>query len=231
MASVCMGATVAPLVLASTRRVVISTSKEDPMATLRWLGMTIALTVIAACSGDEASSTGAASESGSGASSASSSATSAGGSGTGASTSGTGAGGSSNGGSSHGGSSNGGSSNGGSSNGGSSNGGHSNGGNGEGGVAGDGGTGCAEPNGQPCASGLECCSGVPYPPEGICHPDCPLVSDRAQKYGFQSIDPEQTLERLSALPITEWSYKRDGAEIRHIGPMAQDFRSAFGLGD
>lgn len=31
------------------------------------------------------------------------------------------------------------------------------------------------------------------------------------------------------LPISEWSYK-DDLGVRHIGPMAQDFRHSFGLG-
>ena len=30
--------------------------------------------------------------------------------------------------------------------------------------------------------------------------------------------------------ITSWSYKAESPSVRHIGPMAQDFYSAFGLG-
>jgi trimeric autotransporter adhesin len=37
------------------------------------------------------------------------------------------------------------------------------------------------------------------------------------------------LRKVVALPITEWNYKTlQGA--RHLGPVAQDFRAAFGLG-
>ena len=32
------------------------------------------------------------------------------------------------------------------------------------------------------------------------------------------------------MPITSWSYKAEKPSIRHIGPMAQDFYKAFGLG-
>jgi NifU-like protein involved in Fe-S cluster formation len=32
------------------------------------------------------------------------------------------------------------------------------------------------------------------------------------------------------MPVTEWSYKEQDAAIRHIGPTAQDFHAAFGLG-
>lgn len=39
------------------------------------------------------------------------------------------------------------------------------------------------------------------------------------------------LEKLAALPISTWSYKSDPPSVRHLGPMAQDFMVAFGLGD
>ena len=38
------------------------------------------------------------------------------------------------------------------------------------------------------------------------------------------------LEKVLGLPISEWSYKADASGARHVGPMAQDFRAAFGLG-
>ena len=31
--------------------------------------------------------------------------------------------------------------------------------------------------------------------------------------------------------MTEWNLKSQPATIRHLGPMAQDFRAAFGLGE
>lgn len=39
------------------------------------------------------------------------------------------------------------------------------------------------------------------------------------------------LERLVALPINLWTYDFDDPSVRHLGPMAQDFAAAFGLGD
>lgn len=33
------------------------------------------------------------------------------------------------------------------------------------------------------------------------------------------------------IPIYSWQYKWGAASIRHIGPMAQDFASAFDVGD
>ena len=35
---------------------------------------------------------------------------------------------------------------------------------------------------------------------------------------------------MAELPISTWNYKSQDASIRHMGPMAQDFRAAFGLG-
>jgi hypothetical protein len=37
------------------------------------------------------------------------------------------------------------------------------------------------------------------------------------------------LEKVSALPITEWKYKVEADGTEHLGPMAQDFHAAFGL--
>ncbi len=39
------------------------------------------------------------------------------------------------------------------------------------------------------------------------------------------------LERVAEMPVSTWSYKSDDPTVRHLGPMAQDFRAAFGLGD
>ena len=33
------------------------------------------------------------------------------------------------------------------------------------------------------------------------------------------------------MPIRTWRYKEEDAGVRHMGPTAQDFRAAFGLGD
>lgn len=56
-------------------------------------------------------------------------------------------------------------------------------------------------------------------------------SDVHRKYAFQDISGEDILTRLRNVPITTWSYRSDDSTIRHIGPMAQDFRRAFGFGN
>ena len=54
-------------------------------------------------------------------------------------------------------------------------------------------------------------------------------SDRNIKRGFQPINDAAILDKVLRLPITEWQYKSEGAEVQHIGPMAQDFHTAFGV--
>ena len=55
-------------------------------------------------------------------------------------------------------------------------------------------------------------------------------SDHNAKEEFQPVDTAAVLDKVAALPSQEWSYKADEARSRHLGPMAQDFRAAFGLG-
>ncbi|NOT55490.1 MAG: tail fiber domain-containing protein [Deltaproteobacteria bacterium] len=55
------------------------------------------------------------------------------------------------------------------------------------------------------------------------------LSDRAMKADFAAVNSLQVLERVIALPIQSWRYKSDHA-TRHLGPMAQDFHAAFGVG-
>jgi trimeric autotransporter adhesin len=55
------------------------------------------------------------------------------------------------------------------------------------------------------------------------------VSDRNAKEDIAVINPRKVLEKVSALPITEWKYKVEADGAEHIGPMAQDFHAAFGL--
>lgn len=55
-------------------------------------------------------------------------------------------------------------------------------------------------------------------------------SDRALKDNFTAVDGKEILARLSKVPILGWNYKAEDASIRHIGPVAQDFYAAFGVG-
>jgi hypothetical protein len=54
-------------------------------------------------------------------------------------------------------------------------------------------------------------------------------SDRNAKENFAEVNPSEMLEKVAALPISRWNFKQD-PDAEHVGPMAQDFRAAFGLG-
>lgn len=55
-------------------------------------------------------------------------------------------------------------------------------------------------------------------------------SDRNVKENIAPVDGDAILDALVSLPVSEWNYKSESDAVRHIGPMAQDFRRAFGLG-
>jgi hypothetical protein len=44
------------------------------------------------------------------------------------------------------------------------------------------------------------------------------------------INGHEVLEKLAELPVSAWNYTFEDASVRHLGPMAQDFYAAFGLG-
>ena len=48
---------------------------------------------------------------------------------------------------------------------------------------------------------------------------------------FAPVDAGAILEQVEGLPVTAWRYKADPGHRRYIGPVAQDFHAAFGLGD
>ncbi len=55
------------------------------------------------------------------------------------------------------------------------------------------------------------------------------TSSRLAKEGFEAVDGETMLERLATVPIQRWRYR--GTEAAHLGPTAEDFHAAFGLGE
>jgi len=57
-----------------------------------------------------------------------------------------------------------------------------------------------------------------------------IASDRALKEDFQDIDKQAVLANVQQLEIQNWKLKDEEGNIRHIGPVAQDFHVAFGLG-
>jgi len=56
-----------------------------------------------------------------------------------------------------------------------------------------------------------------------------LTSDRNAKENFTTLDGKTILAKVVSMPVTQWNYREDSAGKRHIGPVAQDFHTAFGL--
>jgi hypothetical protein len=56
------------------------------------------------------------------------------------------------------------------------------------------------------------------------------ASDRNPKTDVTSVDNAAVLDKVASLPIARWSYKTERG-VRHVGPMAQDFYAAFGVGE
>jgi len=57
------------------------------------------------------------------------------------------------------------------------------------------------------------------------------ICDCNAKENFAPVDAESVLAKMVALPIATWNYKSQDPAIRHMGPTAQDFKAAFGLGE
>jgi hypothetical protein len=56
------------------------------------------------------------------------------------------------------------------------------------------------------------------------------ASSRSLKHDFAAVDAHAVLDKVLALPISTWQYKAS-TEGSHMGPVAEDFHAAFGLGD
>ncbi|HLL70281.1 MAG TPA: tail fiber domain-containing protein [Pyrinomonadaceae bacterium] len=56
------------------------------------------------------------------------------------------------------------------------------------------------------------------------------TSSRYTKQNFLAVNGEDVLARLRKVPVTTWNYISEGEKAKHMGPMAEDFYQAFGLG-
>jgi hypothetical protein len=56
------------------------------------------------------------------------------------------------------------------------------------------------------------------------------LSDRNAKTDVVPLDDASVLAKVAALPVSAWRYKSENG-VRHVGPMAQDFYAAFGVGE
>jgi hypothetical protein len=57
------------------------------------------------------------------------------------------------------------------------------------------------------------------------------LSDRASKRAIDPASGRRILRKLASVSVSTWSYRAQEDSIRHIGPMAQDFYRAFGVGE
>ena len=57
-----------------------------------------------------------------------------------------------------------------------------------------------------------------------------VTSDKNAKENFAPVDQKSVLDRLANIPISTWNFIANDNKTKHMGPMAQDFYAAFGLG-
>jgi hypothetical protein len=59
-----------------------------------------------------------------------------------------------------------------------------------------------------------------------------VISDQAMKEAFEPLDGEEVLLKLRNVPVMSWRYideAKSHPDVRHIGPMAQDWHHVFDL--
>jgi hypothetical protein len=56
------------------------------------------------------------------------------------------------------------------------------------------------------------------------------TSSRTTKQNFHRLSGNDVLAQLRRLDITTWNYTTEGPQVRHAGPMAEDFYQAYHLG-
>lgn len=57
-----------------------------------------------------------------------------------------------------------------------------------------------------------------------------MLSDREAKKDIEELTSEEVLSKIKEVPVSTWRFKGEEESSLHIGPMAQDFRAAFGTG-
>ncbi len=56
------------------------------------------------------------------------------------------------------------------------------------------------------------------------------TSTKSAKTDGAKLDPLAVLDKVAGLPIESWRFKDEAEGVRHVGPYAEDFKAAFGLG-
>ena len=68
------------------------------------------------------------------------------------------------------------------------------------------------------------------PPQKLNDGQYSKSSDAAFKHLLGPADAAAALERLRSLELLDWRYRDEAPGTRHLGPTAQGFSAAFGLG-
>ncbi len=61
-------------------------------------------------------------------------------------------------------------------------------------------------------------------------PTWTCASSRTLKHAYEDVEGEDVLARIATTPVTTWEMIGDSTRTRHMGPVAEDFHAAFGLG-
>jgi len=56
------------------------------------------------------------------------------------------------------------------------------------------------------------------------------LSTAAAKSNFESVDTSRVLDRVTDLDVRQWEYTAEADGVTHMGPIAEQFHAAFGLG-
>ncbi|NJP98378.1 tail fiber domain-containing protein [Nonomuraea sp. FMUSA5-5] len=74
-------------------------------------------------------------------------------------------------------------------------------------------------------------TGAPHhPPAAPAPPDDAIDASPARTHPDGAVNGHDVLAKVVALPVSTWRYRNDGDHVWHLGPMAQDWWAAFGLG-
>lgn len=57
------------------------------------------------------------------------------------------------------------------------------------------------------------------------------ASTRTLKSDIDPVDGQEVLEGVEDLEVSTWTYDAEDGDVEHMGPMAEGFHEAFGLGD
>ena len=57
------------------------------------------------------------------------------------------------------------------------------------------------------------------------------LSDSSKKQNIKKLPISSALSKINNINVYEWNYKSQDTSVKHVGPMAQDFHKAFGLGN